>query len=247
MGQGKTDAGRWPEGSPSEGPHHGACSEGLLTGQRKRWPPSCHSPRGPAPALTIPPASSSPWSRPRHSWVSTSVASSPPSAGLQPQSPCFSPVSSWAWFLPPGNAHPTLRSHLLQEACQGAPQTQPLYELSPHPVLSSHAPWSVLTATLGTANTHVPSSQGSTQETSGEWEGEVGRAWTPSSKLPRPPTSLPTLSNSSQDSQFLGFLMGTYSCSSQHAGAKQAGPWGTQGAPPVSRVGPLGGRQDPQI
>ena len=29
--------------------------------------------------------------------------------------------------------------------------------------------------------------------------------------------------------------------------AKQAGPGGTQGTPAVSRAGPLGGRQDPQV
>lgn len=86
---------------------------------------------GPLPAVPLAASpcpehsSSSPWSRPRHSWASTPVASSPPSAGLQPQSPCLSPVSSWAWFLPPGSAHSTFRSHLLQEACQVIPRPRP--------------------------------------------------------------------------------------------------------------------------
>ena len=39
-----------------------------------------------------------------------------------------------------------------------------------------------------------------------------------SGKLPRPPASLPARYNLSQDPQSLGFLMGTCSCSSRHAG-----------------------------
>ena len=139
--QGKRETGRRLEGFPSEGSARRAHNEGLRKGQRKHWPPSRRSPRGPAPclraflqlALLLPPP---PVVQAMPSWASTPVTSGPPSTGLQPQSPRFSPVSSWAWFLPPGNTHSTPRSHLLREACQDVPQTQPLHELSPHSVLS---------------------------------------------------------------------------------------------------------------